>query len=166
MNVAFEEFRDSSDDEAPLAAEVARLYGTEHSVRVVREAEFKADLPRILAAMDQPTIDGINTWFVSKAARERGLKVVLSGIGGDELFGGYPSFRDLPRWVGALRFPTQLPGLGYAFRRAYGVIAQFVGATNLKAAGLIEYGGSYPEPICCGAGCSCPGSFPGCSVRS
>src|SRR5260370_10323694 len=49
--------------------------------------------------MDQPSIDGINTWFVSKAARELGLKAAISGLGGDELFGGYPSFVDIPRWV-------------------------------------------------------------------
>ena len=111
---------------------------------VVHRAEFEADLPRIFAAMDQPTIDGVNTWFVSKAARERGLKVALSGLGGDELFGGYPSFRDLPRWVGALRLPGQLPGLGLAFRHCLWVMAQFTRPTNPKAAGLFEYGGSYP----------------------
>jgi len=53
--------------------------------------EFEADLPRILEAMDQPSVDGINTWFASKAAAERGYKVALSGVGGDELFWGYPS---------------------------------------------------------------------------
>ena len=147
VNVAFEEFRGRSDDEAPLAADVARLYGTDHSVHVVREAEFEADLPRIFAAMDQPTIDGVNTWFVSKAARERGLKVALSGLGGDELFGGYPSFRDLPHWVRALHLPSQLPGLGPAFRRAYRVMAHFARPTNPKAAGLFEYGGSYPGSL-------------------
>ena len=46
--------------------------------------------------MDQPSIDGVNTWFVAKAARELGLKVAISDLGGDELFGGYPSFRDVP----------------------------------------------------------------------
>ena len=71
VNVAFEEFRGRDDDEAPLAAEVARRFGTNHSVRLVHEKEFEADLPRIFAAMDQPTIDGVNAWFVSKAARER-----------------------------------------------------------------------------------------------
>src|SRR5262249_29237298 len=143
VNVAFEEFRGRSDDEAPLAADMARLFGTDHSVHVVPRAEFEADLPRILAAMDQPTIDGVNMWFVSKAASERGLKVALSGLGGDELCGGYPSFRDLPLWVGAFRLPSRLPGLGVMFRRVYGVMAQFLGPTNPKAAGLVEYGGSY-----------------------
>ena len=108
----------SADDEAPLAAEVARTYGTRHTTRIVTKAEFEADLPRILDAMDQPSIDGINTWFVAKAARERGLKVALSGLGGDELFGGYPSFRDVPRWVGALlRCRRRIPGLGGLVRR-------------------------------------------------
>jgi asparagine synthase (glutamine-hydrolysing) len=60
ITLAFEEFRGTSEDEAPLAAEVARLYGAEHTVRVVGEAEFRADLPAIVAAMDQPSIDGIN----------------------------------------------------------------------------------------------------------
>ena len=55
-------------------------------------AEFAQDTPRILDAMDQPSIDGVNTWFASKAAAERGYKVVLSGVGGDELFCGYSSF--------------------------------------------------------------------------
>ena len=69
VNVAFEEFRGRSDDEAPLAAEVARHFGTDHSSGRPA-AEFESDLPRIFAAMDQPTIDGVNTWFVSKAAHE------------------------------------------------------------------------------------------------
>jgi len=144
VNVAFDEFRGSRDDEAPLATVIARLFGTDHSTRIVSESEFESDLPKIFAAMDQPTIDGVNSWFVSKAARERGLKVVLSGLGGDELFGGYPSFRDIPFWVGALRLPGQLPGLGLAFRHVYGMMTRLTRRTNFKAAGLLEYGGSYP----------------------
>src|SRR5262249_10540358 len=99
ITVAFEEFRGRSENEAPIAADVAAQYGTRHSTRVVTESEFCKDLPQILEAMDQPTIDGLNTWFVSKAARELGLKVAISGLGGDELFGGYPSFRDVPLWA-------------------------------------------------------------------
>ncbi len=69
------------------------------------KANSPADLPRIFEAMDQPSIDGVNTWFVAKAARELGLKVAISGVGGDELFGGYSSFRDMPRWVAGSKFP-------------------------------------------------------------
>ena len=98
ITLAFEEFRGTAEDEAPLAAEVAARYGARHEVRRVARTEFEADLPAILAAMDQPSIDGVNTWFVAKAAKEAGLKVAISGLGGDELLAGYPSFVDLPRW--------------------------------------------------------------------
>ena len=60
--------------------------------------------------MDQPSIDGVNTWFVSKAAREAGLKVAVSGLGGDELLAGYPSFTDLPRWRRRFGWLAALPG--------------------------------------------------------
>src|SRR5262249_55717922 len=60
------------------------------------------EIPRFLASVDQPTVDGANTFVVSQAARRAGLTVALSGLGGDELFGGYASFRDVPR-SGTLR---------------------------------------------------------------
>jgi asparagine synthase (glutamine-hydrolysing) len=142
VTLAFEEFRGRAEDEAPLAEQVARTYGTRHSTLVVSESEFKADLPRILEAMDQPTIDGINTWFVSKAARELGLKVAVSGLGGDELFGGYPSFRDIPRWVRTLAMPSRIPGLGRAARMAGRRIGPLINA-NPKAAGMLELGGTF-----------------------
>ena len=78
ITLAFAEFRGDQHDEAPLAAEVAARYGARHVVRTVDRDEFEADLPAILDAMDLPTIDGINTWFVAKAAREAGVKVALS----------------------------------------------------------------------------------------
>jgi asparagine synthase (glutamine-hydrolysing) len=142
VTLAFEEFRGKPDDEAPLAAEVARLYGTRHTTRIVTRAEFDADLPRILEAMDQPSIDGINTWLVSKAARELGLKVAVSGLGGDEFFGGYPSFRDVPRWVRLLAIPSRVPGLGRAARHLGQRVGPLLGQ-NPKAAGMLEFGGSY-----------------------
>jgi asparagine synthase (glutamine-hydrolysing) len=98
VTLGFEEYRDSAQDETVLAAAIASSIGVRHHVRTVSYTEFAQDLDQILTAMDQPSIDGINAWFVSKAAAEQGLKVMLSGIGGDELFGGYPSFRDIPTW--------------------------------------------------------------------
>src|SRR5262249_16914182 len=116
VTLAYEEYQNKPEDEAPLAAKCAAHYHSKHTVRVVTEKEFREDLPRIFEAMDQPTIDGINTWFVSKATRELGLKAAISGLGGDELFGGYPSFRDIPRWVRWWAMPSRLPLVGEAFR--------------------------------------------------
>ncbi|MBT3069779.1 asparagine synthase (glutamine-hydrolyzing) [Rhodomicrobium sp. Az07] len=142
VTLAFDEFRESPNDEAPLAETVARLYGTRHTTRRVSEAEFKADLPRILDVMDQPSIDGVNTWFVSKAAHELGLKVALSGLGGDELFGGYPSFRDVPRAVQLIGAPSRLPRFGRLARKVGEGFAGLLGL-NPKLAGLAELGGTY-----------------------
>jgi asparagine synthase (glutamine-hydrolysing) len=141
ITLAFDEFAQTSEDEAPLAAEIAELYGAQHVVRRIGKAEFQGDLPAILEAMDQPSIDGVNTWLVSKAAREAGLKVVLSGLGGDELLAGYASFREIPRWVNWLRYPSRIPGLGTSARR----IAMWLGLARQrpKLAGMLEYGGDY-----------------------
>ena len=141
ITLAFDEFNGTSDDESAGAAAIARHYGAEHVIRRVGEEEFRADIPAILGAMDQPSIDGINSWFISKVAREAGLKVALSGIGGDELFGGYPSFQDIPRWVKMLRIPAAVPGIGLGFR----ALAAFGGAnrSNPKLAGMLEFGGSW-----------------------
>jgi asparagine synthase (glutamine-hydrolysing) len=144
VTLAFEEFRGTGTDEAPIAEEMAARYGTRHVTRVVTEREFRDDLPKILEAMDQPTTDGLNTWFVSKAARELGLKVAISGLGGDELFGGYPSFRDVPRWVRMLALPARIPLIGGLARRILNGIEPLARhRINPKAAGLLEYGGTF-----------------------
>src|SRR2546421_16685 len=110
VTIAYDEFAGRHEDEAPVAARLAAHYGIRHSVRRVTRDEFLGDLPRILGAMDQPTIDGINTWYASKAVAERGLKAVVSGVGGDELFQGYPSTRLLPRLVAAWLPLSRVPG--------------------------------------------------------
>lgn len=142
VTLGFADYRDTDNDEVPLARRVAERYGARHAVRMVDEAEFRTDLPRILDAMDQPSIDGINTWFVSKAAHEAGLKVVLSGVGGDELFAGYPSFRDVPRWRRRMWLPSRIPGLGRLWR---GIATSLAGHTGItpKLAGLVEHGGTW-----------------------
>ena len=110
ITIGFEEFTGLRDDETPVARAIAKLYGLPHHVRVVSQAEFEQDIPRILDAMDQPSIDGVNTWFASKAAAERGYKVVLSGVGGDELFYGYSSFRQVPQIAALGRVVAAIPG--------------------------------------------------------
>jgi asparagine synthase (glutamine-hydrolysing) len=110
ITIGFDEFAGKHEDEVPVAAAIAAHYGLPHSVRRVSYNEFEQDIPRILDAMDQPSIDGVNTWFASKAAAERGFKVVLSGVGGDELFCGYPSFRQIPHSAALGRAVAAIPG--------------------------------------------------------
>jgi asparagine synthase (glutamine-hydrolysing) len=94
-------FEEAALDESRHAAQVAQAIGSRHTSVVLREAEFVQHLPDALAAIDQPTFDALNTYFVSRAAREAGMTVALAGTGGDELFGGYPSFSELPKMLRA-----------------------------------------------------------------
>jgi asparagine synthase (glutamine-hydrolysing) len=143
ITLRYDEFHGRPDDEAPLAALTARHYGARHTIRTVTREEFRADLPKIFAAMDQPTIDGINTWFVAKAARERGLKAALSGLGGDELVGGYPSFNDIPRWVRLTSLGSFVPFLSAMVRHAIAALNGVIPLVHPKAAGFLQYAGSY-----------------------
>jgi asparagine synthase (glutamine-hydrolysing) len=82
--------------EADRAREVAETFGATHHVIRVDASNIHRELPAIVQCLDQPTADAVNTYFVSKAVATTGLKAVLSGVGGDELFGGYPSFERIP----------------------------------------------------------------------
>ncbi|WP_438482703.1 asparagine synthase (glutamine-hydrolyzing) [Oleiharenicola lentus] len=90
-------FGEAGFSEQSSARLAAQTFGTEHHEDVLTGSRVAADLPKILASFDQPTGDGINTYYASQMAVRGGVTVALSGLGGDELFGGYPSFRDLPR---------------------------------------------------------------------
>lgn len=90
-------FPDAKFSEAEIARSTAKRLGTDHCELTLSDAEMMARLREAIAAFDQPSMDGINTYFVSWAARQAGLKVALSGLGSDELFGGYSSFRDTAR---------------------------------------------------------------------
>ena len=103
-------FEEAEYNEAPYARAVARAVGAEHHERVVTADEVRKELEQVLGAMDQPTIDGVNTYFVAQTARQAGLTVALSGLGGDELFGGYSNtFRGVPRVWGAVRAAQRVP---------------------------------------------------------
>lgn len=82
--------------EAAVAAQVARLFGATHHVLKVSGSNIVDDLPAIVQRLDQPTADAVNTYYVSRAVAAAGVKAVLSGVGGDEMFGGYPSFERVP----------------------------------------------------------------------
>lgn len=138
FTLGFDEFRGKLDDETPLAEMVARRLGTCHETGWMSKKELMDDLPRIFDAMDQPSIDGINTYLVSKGAAERGLKVVLSGIGGDELLGGYPSFRHVPLIV---KVAKPFASVGSLTRAVAEPVLRRVASP--KYAGILEYGGSF-----------------------
>jgi asparagine synthase (glutamine-hydrolysing) len=105
-------------DEMPYARQVADAIRSRHTSVLLTEQSFQQQLPDAFKAIDQPTFDGINTYFVSQAARNAGMTVALAGTGGDEVFGGYPSFVDIPRMLGASRWLPFAGGDGMV-RRAW-----------------------------------------------
>lgn len=108
VSISFEEQR---FDESANAREVARRFGLDHAEVSVTAEDVRSALPGCIGAMDQPSIDGVNTYFVSRSARQAGLTVALSGLGADELFGGYATFSAIPRLIGVLRGLQRVPQL-------------------------------------------------------
>ena len=141
VTLGFEEYRGTEKDEVPLAEKVAHLYGAEHQTIWVRKKDFQSDFAELIDSMDQPTTDGVNTYFVSKASAQAGLKVAVSGVGGDELFGGYPSFQQVPRIVNLMRPLNSVSSIGKLFRFVSAPLLKRM--TSPKYAGLLEYGESY-----------------------
>jgi asparagine synthase (glutamine-hydrolysing) len=89
-----------------------KLAGRHASLTLDKKAFFEA-LPETLQALDQPSVDGINTWFITRYAKQQGLKAVLSGVGGDELFGGYPSFKRVPQLSKYRKLSRAIPEIGW-----------------------------------------------------
>ncbi|MBT5549761.1 MAG: asparagine synthase (glutamine-hydrolyzing) [Nitrospina sp.] len=116
-------FAEKQFDESAFSQEIADRFKTRHQIMCLNEEQLLQSLPSSLSAMDQPTIDGVNTYLISRSAHEAGLKVVLSGLGGDELFGGYPSFQLVPqllqrkKWLNAI--PQWLAGLGLGLSKGF-----------------------------------------------
>lgn len=100
-------FEEEELNEGPAARRIAAAIGTRHQELVLTEGQFVAELDRALDGLDQPTFDGLNAYYLSRAIRSAGFTVALAGTGGDELFGGYPNFRTIPllhRLARALRW--------------------------------------------------------------
>lgn len=102
-------FREEEFSEAEHSRRVARQFRTDHHELTVSQQDVFDAIPNALRAMDQPTMDGINTYFVSQQTRAAGVKVALSGLGGDELFAGYSSFQTVPRMEKFKHLWTHVP---------------------------------------------------------
>lgn len=107
FTVAFGDNPDMS--EGTLAAATAQRIGIEHhDIQISNQSSLHATEPW-LDAQDQPSMDGLNVYLVAQAVRRRGITVALSGQGGDEIFGGYPSFADVPRYMRMMRVIRTVP---------------------------------------------------------
>jgi asparagine synthase (glutamine-hydrolysing) len=155
LTVRFPSLQGTHADEGPLAARVAATLGTDHSELSLPAEELRSLWPAAVAAMDQPSIDGFNTFVIARAAHTAGFKVVLSGLGGDELLGGYPSFRDVPRVLRAARLGRALPGLG----SLWPTLTSGIGSP--KTAGLLRYGATLPGAYLLRRGLFLPEELPG-----
>lgn len=143
VTLRFEEYVGTRKDEASLAELVAKEYGTTHRTCTLSRSTFRGELLRALDAMDQPSFDGINSYFVCKAAAELGWKVALSGTGGDELFGGYSTFRVIPRVVRAFGAFRHMPLLASAFTRLQPPMTRNHARFSPKTAYTLKYCTSY-----------------------
>lgn len=101
-------FNENAYDERLYQNLVFKEIEGEKFAHLVTQQDFEEWLPHIMDDMDMPTTDGINTWFISKYAHDNGLKAVLSGVGADELFGGYPSFQRIKYLKSLRKFPPVL----------------------------------------------------------
>lgn len=104
-------FREADYSEAEYSRAVAKEFGTDHHEILVSQHDALEAIPSALRAMDQPTIDGLNTYLIARQTRAAGIKVALSGLGGDELFAGYSSFRDVPRMERFARMLSFFPAI-------------------------------------------------------
>ena len=145
-------FDDPDYDESSVARRTADLFQSIHTEWRMTAEEGRAEVAGYMKAMDQPSIDGFNTWCVSKLASRNGMKVVLSGLGGDELFAGYGSFQRVPqfeqlyRTLGKLR-PVAATVFGLAkpgsrWRR----VAQFLRGPGTPLAAFHVQRGIFTEP--------------------
>ncbi len=140
-------FPEQEFSEAKLARATAKRFGTHHEELLLGGEEMLSHLDDVVASLDQPTMDGINTYFVSWAAHRAGLKVALSGTGGDEVFGGYSTFRATPRAARLASIGRRLPrALRSATAAAIGRAGGGRGDAARKIASLWADADTLPHP--------------------
>ena len=160
-------FRDAELDESEYAQAVATRYRTDHQRILLSDDEAVEMVSDAVAAMDLPSADGVNTYVVSSAVARNGIKVVLSGLGGDELFGGYRSFKLLPqmeRWAAVTSLlpkrlrrmaagggskgqrAAEMTGTGVSVSERYNFMRAMWADRELQQMGVIPMGYSIPEP--------------------
>ena len=136
-------FREAEYSEAEYSRAVARAFATEHQEIMVSQGDVLDAIPYALKAMDQPTIDGLNTYLIARQTRAAGIKVALSGLGGDELFAGYSSFHDVPRMERFDRFWGHWPSI---LRRPAGAHVCFAASDTDQNRKLAALGGQRRVP--------------------
>jgi asparagine synthase (glutamine-hydrolysing) len=140
-------FPEQEFSEAEPARATAKRFGAHHEELLLDGPEMLAHLDDAVDALDQPSMDGINTYFVSWAARRAGLKVALSGLGGDEIFGGYSTFTSGPRAVRVAALGKKFPrGLRSATAVAVGRAGGGRGDAGRKVAALWRNSEALPHP--------------------
>jgi len=138
-------FREADFSEAEYSRAIAKKFRTDHHEITVSQEDVRSAIPDALRAMDLPTMDAVNTYFVSREARAAGVKVALSGLGGDEVFAGYSNFRTIPRME---RFAQLWKHVPAAARSAFAAtFAALLPATdqNRKLASLLRDNGRIPH---------------------
>ena len=138
--------QEASYSEGKYSRAVAATLGTDHHEILISAQESQAALPFAVQAMDQPTMDGVNTFLLSQKVRAAGIKVALSGLGGDELFAGYANFRTIPRMERFMYFWRQVP---YAAHSSAATILECLTPAsdrNRKIAALIGSNGDLLHP--------------------
>lgn len=140
ITLAFKEYIGTSQDESGLARDISNQYGTQHETFWIDKSIFQTLSRQFFYDMDQPSTDGLNTWLVAYAAKSAGIKAALSGLGGDEFFGGYPSFSQIPLMRSVASKLSFAPSIGRLFRKLSSPLFQQV--SSIKYAGLFEFGSS------------------------
>jgi asparagine synthase (glutamine-hydrolysing) len=139
-------FREADFSEAEYSRAIARKFRTEHHEITVSQEDARAAIPDALRAMDLPTMDAVNTYFVSRETRAAGVKVALSGLGGDEVFAGYSNFRTVPRMERFASFWKHVPwGARSPFASAFTAMSRATDQ-NRKLASLVRDNGRVPHP--------------------